>query len=60
MAHEPGHKKQKVSKIRRRVGKVGDWLETYVEPLVEVGKWIPGPQQPWVWGADLAFDAEEK
>ena len=39
--------------------KTGDWLEKWVEPAVEIGKWIPGPQQPWVWGADLAFDAED-
>jgi len=39
--------------------KTGDWLEKWVEPVVEIGKWIPGPQQPFVWGADLAFDAED-
>ena len=39
--------------------KTGDWLEKWVEPAVEIGKWIPGPQQPFVWGADLAFDAED-
>lgn len=39
--------------------KTGDWLEKWVEPAVEIGKWIPGPQQPLVWGADLAFDVED-
>ena len=39
--------------------KIGDSLEKWVEPAVEIGKWIPGPQQPWVWGADLAFDVED-
>ena len=39
--------------------KTGDWLERYVEPIVEYGKYIPGPQQPFVIGADLAFDAED-
>ena len=39
--------------------KIGDSLEKWVEPAVEIGKWIPGPQQPLVWGADLAFDVED-
>ena len=60
MAHKPGHPEQKVSKFRRKVGKVGDWLERYVEPVAEVAKWlpIPGVQQAATL-ADLAFDAED-
>tara|TARA_R100000808_G_scaffold13864_2_gene33239 strand:+ start:2366 stop:3220 length:855 start_codon:yes stop_codon:yes gene_type:complete len=39
--------------------KTGDFLEKYVEPVVEYGKYIPGPQQPFAIIADLAFDAED-
>ena len=40
--------------------KTGDWLEKYVEPVVEYGKYLPIPiWQQAATAADIAFDIED-
>jgi len=33
--------------------------EKYLEPIAEYGKYIPGPQQPFLAGIDVAYDVED-